>query len=196
MNFTGKRDVPLRMTTQGRPSAGPRRRAVLTWAAGIGPALALPALAGCADTALATDRSSALRAARLRATAAADSVDLRARYDATTAAHPSLAARLTPLRSQVARHAEAFGAAPHASATATRPAATPSRSASPAVSAAAPAVPARPDDALAALAREERRITDARTAALVDAPAELAPLLASVAACGAAHALLLRGGAS
>ncbi|MET9417309.1 hypothetical protein ABZY03_24610 [Streptomyces klenkii] len=45
--------------------------------------------------------------------------------------------------------------------------------------------------ALAALADAERRTADNRTKALGSAPPELARLLASVAAAGAAHAYLL-----
>ncbi|GAB1327231.1 hypothetical protein [Streptomyces sennicomposti] len=60
--------------------------------------------------------------------------------------------------------------------------------------AASPAVPATPADALAALAAAERSLADARAAALLDVPGELARLLASVAAAGAAHAYLLTEG--
>ncbi|MFQ6146615.1 hypothetical protein ACLMNJ_26665 [Streptomyces seoulensis] len=60
--------------------------------------------------------------------------------------------------------------------------------------AASPAVPVRPADALAALAAAERALADARAAALLDVPGELARLLASVAAAGAAHAYLLTEG--
>ncbi|MEV6194192.1 hypothetical protein AB0M19_17550 [Streptomyces sp. NPDC051920] len=57
--------------------------------------------------------------------------------------------------------------------------------------AASPGVPARPKDALADLASAELKLADERTRALVDVPGELARLLASVAAAGAAHAFLL-----
>ncbi|GAA5051887.1 hypothetical protein [Streptomyces similanensis] len=60
--------------------------------------------------------------------------------------------------------------------------------------AASPAVPVKPADALAALAAAERALADARAAALLDVPGELARLLASVAAAGAAHAYLLTEG--
>lgn len=50
---------------------------------------------------------------------------------------------------------------------------------------------ARPKDALAELASAELALADERTLALVDVPGELARLLASVAAAGAAHAFLL-----
>ncbi|MGP3733229.1 hypothetical protein ACTWJ9_08415 [Streptomyces sp. GDS52] len=60
------------------------------------------------------------------------------------------------------------------------------RSASPSAS-----VPATEKDALAGLAAAEREIADRRLEELLDAPAELARLLASVAAAGAAHVYLL-----
>lgn len=56
---------------------------------------------------------------------------------------------------------------------------------------ASPGVPARPKDALADLASAELKLADERTRALVEVPGELARLLASVAAAGAAHAFLL-----
>jgi hypothetical protein len=58
-----------------------------------------------------------------------------------------------------------------------------------------PAVPVREKDALAELATAERTLADERTKVLVQAPGELARLLASVAAAGAAHAFLLTEGA-
>ncbi|MEV7130782.1 hypothetical protein [Streptomyces sp. NPDC093260] len=60
--------------------------------------------------------------------------------------------------------------------------------------AASAAVPATPADALAALAAAERSLAEARAAVLLDVPGELARLLASVAAAGAAHAYLLTEG--
>lgn len=102
------------------------------------------------------------------------------RYDAVVAAFPGLAARLTPLRDEVARHVEAFGPG----------AAEASPSGSPSA-----AVPASERDALAGLAAAERTLADRRAKALLDVPGELARLLASVAAAGAAHAYLLTEGA-
>ncbi|MFH9423554.1 hypothetical protein [Streptomyces sp. NPDC017529] len=132
--------------------------------------------------------------ARLRAQAARDSAALLARYDATLAAHPGLGERLRPLRAEVARHAAAFGPAPSAPA----PSASVSPSAQPRAGAPAapsartsPAVPPDEKQARTDLAAAERRTADARAAALVAAPPELARLLASVAAAGAAHAYLL-----
>jgi len=52
-------------------------------------------------------------------------------------------------------------------------------------------VPAKAQDALAELAAAERELADRRTEALLDVPGELARLLASVAAAGAAHVYLL-----
>lgn len=164
----------------------PRRRAVRA-------ALVLPAaagiLGGCSDGTRhegtsAKGSPSVDAGVALRGRAARDSAALLARYDATIAGHPDLARRLRPLRAEVALHAEAFGATAPAS-----PTASPSAGPSPSVS---PSVPARPAEALSALVAAERALADARVAALQDAPAELARLLASVAACGAGHVLLLK----
>jgi hypothetical protein len=123
-----------------------------------------------------------------RARAATDSQTLLQRYDAVLAAHPTLADRLNPLRAEVVRHATAFGGGTSGS-TAT---ASPSASASPSPS---DPVPATASDALAGLAAAERALADRRAKALLDLPGELARLLASVAAAGAAHAYLLTEGA-
>lgn len=58
-----------------------------------------------------------------------------------------------------------------------------------------PGVPAREKDALTDLASAERTLADRRAKALLEVPGELARLLASVAAAGAAHAFLLTEGA-
>lgn len=133
-------------------------------------------------TAGGTDKGGALPPeAAVRARALADSRELIGRYDAASAAHPSLAARLRPLRAEVARHIEAFGG--------TAPAAP-----SPAASSGASSGTAA--QALSALASAERALADRRAAALLTAPAEQARLLASVAAAGAGHAALLGAKAS
>ncbi|WEB40134.1 hypothetical protein MOV08_13150 [Streptomyces yunnanensis] len=164
-----------------------RRTTLLAGAALGGAAL----LSGCADEARpapeAAERSAA--AERVRTHAARDSRALLARYDATLAAHPGLGARLRVLRDEVAHHIEAFtsgapSAAPSASTASTASTAS-------AASDSAPGVPADERSARAALADAERTLADSRTAALVSAPPELARLLASVAAAGAAHAYLL-----
>ncbi|SHM66957.1 hypothetical protein SAMN05216499_11341 [Actinacidiphila paucisporea] len=108
-----------------------------------------------------------------KARAVRDSTELIGRYDAAAAAHPALAARLRPLRAEVARHVEAFGGKP--------PAAVPSP--------AAPAATAA--QALAGLAAAERALADRRAATALTVPGELARLIASVAAAGAGHAALL-----
>lgn len=112
-----------------------------------------------------------------QARAARDSADLLGRYDAAAAAHPSLAARLAPLRAEVARHVEAFGGT------------LPAAGARP--SAAGAATTAK--EALAALAAAERTLAGSRAATVLTVPGGLARLLASVAACGAGHAALLSG---
>ncbi|MEU9122123.1 hypothetical protein AB0C96_20035 [Streptomyces sp. NPDC048506] len=158
-----------------------RRRTLLTGAALGGAAL----LTGCSESDGPARAEHSDAADRLRRRAAHDSAALLARYDATLAAHPALEERLRPLRSEVARHAQAFtddGAAPSASG-------TPSKA--PAHPAHAPAVPEDEKAARSALADAERGLADARARALLTAPPELARLLASVAASGAAHAYLL-----
>ncbi|MCX4622711.1 hypothetical protein [Streptomyces albogriseolus] len=177
-----------------RARSGPRRRSLLA---------AVPAallVAGCSAGSGDPGGAAAARpsaAERTRARAARDSRALAARYDAVAAAHPKLAERLRPLRADVVRHAEAFeagaagsappsvSAAPSAGATA---AAAPSSA--PSVPASA-GVPANEKEALAQLAAAEREIADRRAEELLTAPAELARLLASVSASGAAHVYLL-----
>ncbi|MFJ9716325.1 hypothetical protein ACIRPQ_10350 [Streptomyces sp. NPDC101213] len=196
-----------------RTPSGPRRRTLLASAAGV------VLLAGCssgegdAGGTSGGDPSTSARE-RARARAAADSAGLVERYDAVLAVHPALAARLAPLRAEVVRHVTAFGGAVGGAGTSTpTPAsALPSVSASapasvpaPASSASVPAsgtvpaapsaaVPATAKGALADLAGAERALADRRVAALADVPGELARLLASVAAAGAAHAYLLTEG--
>ncbi|MGW3059823.1 hypothetical protein ACWC98_28365 [Streptomyces goshikiensis] len=183
----------------------PSRRSLLTGAAGVaGGAL----LAGCSDGSGSSDADTGVPLERrMREAAVRDSERLLERYDATAAAHPDLAARLAPLRGAVAEHTGALAVAgpvktgPSASpsVSGSRSGASPSPSTSPSASApagaaAAPsaaAVPAKPAEALTALADAERSLAEARTVALAGAPGELARLLASVAACGAVHAYLL-----
>ncbi|MFE0193829.1 hypothetical protein [Streptomyces sp. NPDC058989] len=157
-----------------------RRWTLLAGAALGGAAL----LTGCAEDD-GPDRAEHSSAAdRLRERSARDSAALLARYDATLTAHPALEERLRPLRSEVARHARAF-----TDDDAPSPSAAPSRG--PAHEVAAPSVPEDEKAARGALAEAERRLADARTKDLLAAPPELARLLASVAASGAAHAYLL-----
>ncbi|MFC9498590.1 hypothetical protein [Streptomyces sp. NPDC056982] len=142
-------------------------------------------LTGCSDAEdPASDGARGARSAsatqRIKARAARDSGDLLDRYEAALSAHPALAARLGPLRDEVARHAKSFGAP-----------ARPAAPASPSPSASPSASPASEKDTVSALAKAERDLADRRAAALVEAPAELARLLASVAAAGAGHAYLL-----
>jgi hypothetical protein len=121
---------------------------------------------------------------RARGRAARDSRGLVGRYDAVVAAHPALAERLAPLRAEVVRHVEAFGGVSAGAPGTASPSASPSA-----------VVPADERDALAELAAAERTLADRRAKALLDVPGELARLLASVAAAGAAHAYLLTEGA-
>ncbi|WP_340375560.1 hypothetical protein U5640_10740 [Streptomyces sp. SS7] len=195
-----------------RARSGPRRRTLLASAAGAA------LLVGCSSGSERSEEEvadgSPSVGERARARAAEDSGGLLARYDAVLAAHPTLAQRLAPLRAEVVRHVEAFGGGSGASPTAspstsqkspTPPTSstsstsgTPSTSPSPSTSSLAatgtPAAPVTEKDALAALAAAERELADRRTAELLDVPGELARLLASVAAAGAAHAYLLTEG--
>ncbi|MEW1832659.1 hypothetical protein [Streptomyces sp. NPDC088196] len=159
-----------------RTLLGPRRRSLLVSAAGAA------LLVGCStDGDSGTTGGSGSAAEHARARAAADSETLLRHYNAVLAAHPTLAPRLDPLRAEVVRHTTAFGGT----------GSTPSATATAAPSASTPAVPATPSDALAGLAAAERGLADRRAKALLDLPGELARLLASVAAAGAAHAYLL-----
>ncbi|MFE2379306.1 hypothetical protein [Streptomyces sp. NPDC059398] len=166
---------------------GTTRRGVLGATAAAGAAL----LTGCSDRSDAhrTQGAAALSAGTvLRQRSARTSGALLALYDAVLAQHRDAATEklAAPLRDTVALHVKAL-AAPAPS-----PAPVPTRKASPAP--APPAVPADLGAALKALAAAERRATDAHTAALADAPPELARLLASLAAASAVHAYLLTRG--
>ncbi|MFF4549170.1 hypothetical protein [Streptomyces sp. NPDC001435] len=168
-----------------RTPSGPRRRSLLASAAGAA------LLVGCSSGADPDGDTGGGPSAteRARARAARDSLGLVERYDAVIAVHPALAERLRPLRAEVAAHAQAF--------TDGTPTPTPSSSPKESGSAspsASPIVPAVEKDALADLAAAERSLADRRAKALLDVPGELARLLASVAAAGAAHAYLLTEG--
>ncbi|WP_445529948.1 hypothetical protein [Streptomyces cyslabdanicus] len=201
-----------------RALAGPRRRSLLASAAGAA------LLVGCSTGSDDPDRTGKVPSPdeRARARAARDSEELAGMYDAVMAAHPALAERLRPLRAQVAVHVEAFGGTAKASpgttasttpstastapstdsATRSTDSATPEGSGSPEDSTApagaeasgSPAAPETAKSALASLAAAERSLSDRRTAALLQVSGELARLLASVAAAGAAHAYLLTEG--
>ncbi|MFG3112599.1 hypothetical protein [Streptomyces tendae] len=199
-----------------RPSRGPRRRSLLASAAGAAGAALLVGCTGGSDSGESGGGPSDTERARARA--ARDSAELAARYAAVIAAHPGLAERLGPLRDGVVRHVEAFGGvragspSPSVSGTASGTASA----ASPSVSARAAGpggdsgdagesgdvsdsgdsqvVPADEKGALALLAGAERKLADRRARALLEVPGELARLLASVAAAGAAHVFLLTEG--
>ncbi|MFF6998074.1 hypothetical protein ACFY93_24355 [Streptomyces sp. NPDC008313] len=180
-------------TPPPRDPSGPRRRSLLFASAAGTLVLAGCSGSGSSDGTAAKGPSAADRA---RTRAARDSETLAAHYAAVIGVHPKLAERLGPLRAEVLRHAEAFGAgkdAPASASPATPSARKASGSASPSPAATA-TVPADERDALAGLASAERSLADGRAKALLDVPGELARLLASVAAAGAAHAYLLTEG--
>ncbi|MDQ0833750.1 hypothetical protein QF032_005594 [Streptomyces achromogenes] len=200
-----------------RTPSGPRRRTLLASAAGA--ALLTGCSAGPEESAKRASGTPSV-AERVRARAAQESSGLVARYDAALAVHPALAARLAPLRAEVVRHVAAFGgvgtASPSPTATGDRTGtgpgtggpSAPVTGSAPAAPATAPAgvsappsaappsavAPATERDALVGLAAAERALADRRAAELLDVPGELARLLASVAAAGAAHAYLLTEG--
>ncbi|MER6104382.1 hypothetical protein ABT115_19160 [Streptomyces sp. NPDC001832] len=127
-----------------------------------------------ADAATAAERASAAQAEKtLRAGAARTSRELLARYEQVVRAHPATKAGLSPLRNAVRAHADALAPDGGQTPVFSRTRATDAKA------------------ALKELAAEERRTADAHTATLLKAPPELARLLASVAAAGAAHAYLL-----
>ncbi|MEU9577058.1 hypothetical protein [Streptomyces chilikensis] len=182
-------------STPSRPRTGPRRRTLLASAAGAASVLLAACSAGSPGRSDAARTPTADERALTRA--ATDSAELAAVYDAVLTAHPGLAARLTPLRDAVLRHAEAFGE--HAGAKS-----SPSRSSSPSgvpagqpAAAPSPSGPAVPDDeeeALGSLADAERELSARRTRELSGLGGGTARLLASVAAAGAVHAYLLKNG--
>ncbi|MFF1680873.1 hypothetical protein ACFVYG_33140 [Streptomyces sp. NPDC058256] len=179
-------------TLPSRTPSGLRRRTLLASAAGAF------ALAGCSTAEPSTTETSGggpSAADRARARAARDSRALAERYAAVITAYPSLAERLRPLRAEVVRHAAAFDSGSQASGSPS-PSASASESAVAAGATPAPSatVPATEKDALKELASAERTLADQRAKALLDVPGELARLLASVAAAGAAHAYLLTEG--
>lgn len=179
-------------TLPSRTPSGPRRRTLLASAAGAF------ALAGCSTSEPSTTETSGggpSAADRARARAARDSRALAERYAAVITVHPSLAERLRPLRAEVVRHTAAFDSGSRASGSPS-PSASASESAVAAGATPAPSatVPATEKDALKELASAERTLADQRAKALLDVPGELARLLASVAAAGAAHAYLLTEG--
>ncbi|MEU8888956.1 hypothetical protein [Streptomyces sp. NPDC048442] len=162
------------------------RRRALAWSG----AAAAGLLAGCSDggassgsagTETSRDTSTTVRKAalRLRERAARTSTDLLAHYDALLKKHPGEAARLKPLRAEVARQAQVLRGSGRASA-GTAPV----------------SMAAESKAAVRELADAEQRASDAQLAAVVRATPELARLLASVAAAGAVHVYLLTDGAS
>lgn len=159
--------------------AGPSRRSVL---AGTG----LLLVAACTGSPrVVVPRLTADQ--RLARRAANQITVLAAAYAATIAAHPTTRTALGPLAAEHEAHVAALVAllpAPSASA-------SPSGSASPggstSPSASAPPVAPSPAEAVAALATAERTAAGRRRGQAGRAGAELARLLASIAACEAVH---------
>lgn len=188
------------------PEAGPRRRSVLAGTLStLGPLGTLAALGtatGCSGAQDTQDDAQAVRREdRLRRAAARQSRALLERYEATAAAHAALAARLRPLRAATERHVEALSGRSAGrdggSAGGERSGNSEDREdgvkddSRSGAKEPGRAVPRDEEEALSALSEAERHTSRERTAALVNAPPELARLLASVAAAGAVHAYLL-----
>ncbi|MFD4763833.1 hypothetical protein ACFWOJ_34880 [Streptomyces sp. NPDC058439] len=126
------------------------------------------------DTATANAQALAARTERtLRTSSARTSRELLARYEYVVRAYPATAAGLSPLRDAVRAHTEALAPDGKGTPVSSRTRATDAAS------------------AVKELAAAERRTADAHTVTLLTAPPELARLLASIAAAGAAHAYLL-----
>ncbi|MFE5096867.1 hypothetical protein ACFRCI_42805 [Streptomyces sp. NPDC056638] len=125
------------------------------------------------DAATAAEQAAARAEKTLRAGAAGTSRELLARYEQVVRAHPATATGLSPLRDAVRAHARALAPDGGKTLVFSRSRATDA------------------EGALKELAAAERRAADAHTATLLNAPPELARLLASIAAAGAAHAYLL-----
>ncbi|MEY9842397.1 ferritin-like domain-containing protein [Streptacidiphilus sp. EB103A] len=168
---------------------GIRRRSLLS--AGLGTGIA-GLLVACGSVSAGTSADS--RAARtveapdpdvpVRARALAATRALAAQYDAAIAAFPAAAGELRPLRAQLTAQETVFGAA------------TASASGSPSATASAtpPSVPATSRSAaVAALDAAERATVQARLKDLAAASPALARRLASAAADGAQHSMVLRG---
>ncbi|QNP69858.1 hypothetical protein IAG44_10635 [Streptomyces roseirectus] len=168
-----------------RLPSGPRRRTLLTGAAG-----SAVLLAGCSSGPSTQETAAGAPSVsqRVRARAVQDSTGLLEQYDAVLAARPALAGLLAPLRGEVARHVGAFGGS-------TGTPSTPSTSSATSTSPSPAATPVDDKTALAQLAAAERALADRRGAELLTVPGELARLLASVAAAGAVHAYVLTEGA-
>lgn len=118
--------------------------------------------------------ASAARAEKtLRTSATRTTATLLAGYEHVLRAHPTTATALTPLRDAVRAHLKALSPEKAPTLGMARSRAT------------------TPAAAVKELAAAERSAADACTALLLEAPGELARLLASVAAACAAHAYLL-----
>ncbi|MER5600901.1 hypothetical protein [Streptomyces sp. NPDC002265] len=193
-----------------RTPSGPRRRSLLASTAGAA------LLVGCSPAREESEETASRGPSvteRARARAAQDSTGIVERYDLVIAAYPALAKRLEPLRAETLRHVTAFGgvkakpsATPSAAGSATGSSGTASPASAPdgpasagstpstSASSGTAAAPGSRKEALTGLAAAERALADQRAKALLDVPGELARLLASVAAAGAAHAYLLTEG--
>ncbi|MDQ1666803.1 MAG: hypothetical protein QOH75_2834 [Actinomycetota bacterium] len=164
------------------PPRPPSRRGVLAGAATL-------LVAGCTRTSAPEPPPGPTPDERLAARVAAEISTLVAAYAATIARHPGTRPRLSTLMTEHEAHLSAL----HATTPTPTPSATASASSSPTPSGTAAPVPATPADARAALATAEAAAASRRGDQALRARPELARLLASIAACGAGHVVLLRG---
>jgi hypothetical protein len=161
------------------PGAGPSRRSVLA-----GSGLLLIAACTGSPTAVVPRLTPDQRLARR----VADQITvLAAAYAATIAAHPTTRTALGPLAAEHAAHVAALVALLPAPSGSPSPSGSSSPSGSTSPSASPPPVAASPADAVAALAAAERTAAARRRGQAGRAGAELARLLASIAACEAVH---------
>jgi hypothetical protein len=159
--------------------AGPSRRSVL---AGTG----LLLIAACTGSpSVVVPRLTADQ--RLARRAANEITVLAAAYAATIAAHPTIRAALGPLAAEHEAHVNALVALLPAPTGSASPSGSVSPSGSTSPSASPPPVASSPADAVAALASAERMAARRRRGQAGRAGAELARLLASIAACEAVH---------
>ncbi|MBB0246453.1 hypothetical protein FNQ90_20635 [Streptomyces alkaliphilus] len=172
------------------------RRALLGSAGAIVLGITLPGCSTGGQAAPAAPPPTERAGNSLATTVSRQSAGLVGRYNATVTAHPSLAGLLGPLRSAAAADLDGPGvpeepAPPGAGEAEDAGRTAPNNPDNPGPPDSG--VPDEPDAALAALATEEQRVSEARLRALDAAPAETARLLASLSAAGAARSYLLTG---
>ncbi len=162
----------------------PRRRVVLAGAGAL-------VLSGCLPGQAERRPTAADRERRVRLRIAEEVDELAAAFDAVVDRHPGTSGLLGTLAAETRTHAAALrGPRP----TASDPASTATATATPTPTPSASPVAADRASAVAALADVVARAGRRRAGQAAPARPELARLLASISACEAGHAALLRGG--